>query len=77
MRHDADLVKGPEYSYLGHFAKREWLCLGHNDIDATGKMNNADDQNTYVQNTEQGVAPGAGASAVGQFASLSGGGNPL
>jgi hypothetical protein len=77
VRHDADLVSGPGYGYLGHFAKREWLCLGHNDIDSSGKINNADDQNNYVQSTEAGVAPGASASQVGQFASFSGAGNPL
>jgi len=77
MRHDADLVDGPLYDYLGHFAQKQYLCMGHNDIDATGKIDNADDQNSYVTNTEQGVAPGSSATAVGQFASFSGMGNPL
>lgn len=77
MWHEADLVSGPEYAYLGHFAKREFLCMGHNDIDATGKTNNADDQNNYVQSTEEGVAPGANSAALGQFAAQSAGGNPL
>lgn len=77
MMHCADMVKGPLYAYLGHFAQRAFLCQGHNDIDATGKINNADDQNSYVGSTETGVAPGASASQVGQFASISGEGNPL
>ena len=77
MRHDADLVTGSEYDYLGHFKNQKWLCLGHNDIDAGGKINNADDQNSYVQSTESGVAPGSSASQVGQFASFSGAGQPL
>ena len=77
MRHEADMVTGPGYAYLGHFANRKWLMLGHNDIDATGKINDADNQNSYVGATEQGVAPGSSASQVGQFASISGLGNPL
>lgn len=70
-------LSGPLYSYLGHFAKPCFMCQGHNDLDATGKINNADDQNSYVGATEQGVAPGSSASAVGQFASISASGNPL
>lgn len=79
MREIAERVsrEDPLYSYLGHFAEPRYMCQGHNDIDATGKMNNADDQNAYVGNTEQGVAPGSSAAAVGQFASISGSGNPL
>ena len=79
MREDAELVSAddPLYRYLGHFAQYRFLCQGHNDLDATGKINNADDQNNYVTQTEQGVAPGSSASQVGQFASFSGSGNPL
>lgn len=77
MKHEADMVDGPLYDYLGHFAQNKYLCMGHNDIDQTGKINNADDQNSYVGATEQGVAPGSSASQVGQFASFSGAGNPL
>lgn len=77
MMHCADMVKGPLYAYLGHFSQRQYLCQGHNDIDATGKVNDADNQNSYVGATEAGVAPGASGGAVGQFASVSGAGNPL
>lgn len=77
MKHEADLVSGPLYSYLGHFRQQKWLCLGHNDIDEGGKIDNADDQNNYVSSTEEGVAPGSSGGAVGQFASFSGSGNPL
>lgn len=70
-------LRGPLFGYLGHFAQPRFACMGHNDIDQTGKINNADDQNSYVGSTEQGVAPGASGSAVGQFASISGMGNPL
>lgn len=77
IRQIGNELRGPLYAYLGHFAKPCFACMGHNDIDATGKINNANDQNSYVGATEQGVAPGSSAAAVGQFASLSGSGNPL
>ena len=78
MMHVADrLATGSEHEYLGHFRQQKFARMGHNDIDATGKINNANDQNSYVGATEQGVAPGSSAAAVGQFASLSGSGNPL
>lgn len=73
----ADSVKGDGYGYLGHFRQPKYLNAGHNDVDMTGKINDADGQNQYVTSTEQGVAPGSSASSVGQFASISGAGNPL
>jgi hypothetical protein len=59
MKTVADQIAGePGYGYLGHFAQRRWLELGHNDIDASGKQNSADDMNSFVeQNTAQN-APG-------------------
>lgn len=78
MIHVADrLGSGSEHAYLGHFRQQKYARMGHNDIDVTGKLNNADDQNSYVGGTEQGVAPGSSGSAVGQFAAISGAGNPL
>ena len=59
MRHDAELVSGPLYSYLGHFAQRRFLEAGHNDIDASGKQNSADDMNTFVEQNAAENAPGA------------------
>lgn len=79
IKHVGDRLQasGEPHEYLGHFRQQKFARAGHNDLDATGKINNADDQNSYVGNTEQGVAPGSSASSVGQFASISGEGNPL
>lgn len=79
MKHMSDrLAMGSEHEYLGHFRQQKYAREGHNDIDQwTGKINGANDQNNYVGATEQGVAPGSSGSAVGQFASISGAGNPL
>lgn len=34
MRHDAELVEGSLYNYLGHFAQDHFLRRGHNDAGA-------------------------------------------
>jgi hypothetical protein len=73
MRHEADLVTGPLYGYLGHFSQRCFLCAGHNDLDASGKQNSADDQNSFVEQNASANAPGA----VGAYTSTSALGNPL
>jgi hypothetical protein len=32
VKHEADLVSGPLYDYLGHFRQRRFLEQGHNDV---------------------------------------------
>jgi hypothetical protein len=58
MMNEADRVVGSLYSYLGHFAQRRFLIAGHNDIDAAGKENDADDMNTFVEQNAAENAPG-------------------
>lgn len=58
MVHVADRVGGPLYAYLGHFAQRRFLVAGHNDIDTSGKQNDADDMNTFVEQNAAQNAPG-------------------
>lgn len=73
MKHVADMVTGPGYGYLGHFSKRQWLMLGHNDVDEAGKTNDADDINSFVEQNGAQNAPGV----AGLYTARSGSGNPL
>jgi len=66
------MLSGPT-GYLGHFAQRRWLVQGHNDVDASGKQNTADDQNSFVEQNAAANAPGA----MGAYTAVSPAGNPL
>ena len=73
IKHVADMCQGPEYDYLGHWGQRQWLCQGHNDVDASGKQNNADDMNQFAEQNGAANAPGM----QGLYTMPSPFGNPL
>ncbi len=53
---------GPEYDYMRHFCKREFLAQGHNDgagSEGTSGMDDASATNNYLQTMLAGRAPTA------------------
>lgn len=50
MKHVADMVGGPGFKYLGHFAKKANLVRGHNDVDDNSI---AASQATYNSNLQK------------------------
>jgi hypothetical protein len=68
IKHEADLVKGSLYSYLGHWGQEKYLMQGHNDVDVdpeTGDIIQMGNQGkSYAEDEQQGPQNGPMADAT-------------